>query len=172
MTITMTINGIFSFSRALFLAAIVATQGAAGTADDSSTPVLEVTGDQVSDQSFSLSVQDLRNIAVQNIVTSTIWTQGVHEFSGVPLYSLLQHLEVTGTTIQAIALNDYAVAIPISDARPGGPIVAFAIDGQPIPRREKGPLWIIYPFDQSPEYRTETIYSRSIWQLNRLNIVE
>lgn len=168
----MKINGIVPFARALFLAAIVVIKGSVGMADVSSTPVLEVTGGQFSDQSFSLSVQDLRDIAVQDIVTSTIWTKGVHEFSGVPLYTLLQHLDVTGTIIQAIALNDYSVAIPVSDVRIGGPIVAFAIDGQPIPRREKGPLWIIYPFDQSPEFRTETIYSRSIWQLNRLNIVE
>ena len=168
----MKIDGFIPFARALFLAAIVATKGATGMADINQTPVLEVTGGQVPNETYTLSVQDLRDIAVQDIVTSTIWTKGVHEFSGVPLQSLLQHLEVTGTTIEAIALNDYSVAIPVSDAEAGGPIVAFAIDGQPIPRREKGPLWIIYPFDQSPEFRTETIYSRSIWQLNRLNIVQ
>lgn len=168
----MTTSSLFSFARAAFVAAIVATQGIAGTTDAIEAPVLEVTAEQVPDQTYSLSIQDLRDIAVQDIVTSTIWTEGVHEFSGVPLYALLQHLDVTGSTIQAVALNDYAVSIPLSDARTGGPIVAFAIDGQPIPRREKGPLWIIYPFDQSSEYRTETVYSRSIWQLNRLNIIE
>ncbi len=168
----MTTHRLFSFIRSVFLAVIVATQASAGTTDATANPVLEVTGGQETGQTFSLSVQDLRNIAVQDIVTSTIWTEGVHEFTGVPLYALLQHLDVTGSTIQAVALNDYAVSIPLSDARTGGPIVAFAIDGQPIPRREKGPLWIIYPFDQSPEYRTETVYSRSIWQLNRLNIIE
>jgi len=168
----MTTNRLFSFAQALFLAAIVATQATADAADATSTPVLEVTSWQASDQPISLTVQDLRDIAVRDIVTSTIWTEGVHEFSGVPLHALLQHLDITGSTIQAIALNDYAVTIPLSDAQVGGPIVAFAIDGHPIPRRAKGPLWIIYPFDQSPEYRTETVYSRSIWQLNRLNIVK
>jgi hypothetical protein len=34
--------------------------------------------------------------------------------------------------------------------------------------REKGPLWVIYPYDSDPAYRTEETYSRSIWQLNRL----
>lgn len=168
----MTTHRLFSFIRSVFLAVIVATPGSAGTTDTTATTVLEVTGGQETGQTFLLSVQDLRDIAVQDIVTSTIWTEGVHEFTGVPLHALLQHLEVSGSTIQAVALNDYAVSIPLSDARTGGPIVAFAIDGQPIPRREKGPLWIIYPFDQSPEYRTETVYSRSIWQLNRLNIIE
>jgi len=168
----MRINAILSFAPALLLAGILLFQGAKGMADTSAPLVLEITAEHVSNQSISLSVQDLQDIGVQHVVTSTIWTNGVHDFSGVPLYSLLQHLDLTGTTIEAIALNDYSVAIPASDAKVGGPIVAFAIDGLPIPRREKGPLWIIYPFDQSPKFRTETIYSRSIWQLNRLNIVE
>ena len=142
----MTTNPLFSLARALILTAIAATGATAGTSEVSSPPVLEVTAGQVPGQVYSLSVEDLRNIAVQNIVTTTIWTEGVHEFSGVPLYSLLKHLEVSGSNIQAIALNDYAVTIPLSDARIGGPIVAFAIDGQPIPRREKGTLWINYLF--------------------------
>ena len=65
-------------------------------------------------------------------------------------------------------MNDYAVDIPIGDARDGGPIIAYEIDGKPMSVREKGPLWIVYPYDSKTEYRTETIYSRSIWQLDRL----
>ena len=168
----MTVNRTFSFAAALIFTAVNVTAVAAGTSDLPSPPVLDVTAKHSPEQVFTLSVEDLREIATQNIITTTIWTEGAHEFSGVPLHSLLKHLDVTGTTIEAIALNDYSVDIPVSDAREGGPIVAFAIDGQPIPRREKGPLWIIYPFDQSPEFRTETVYSRSIWQLNRLNIME
>ena len=38
--------------------------------------------------------------------------------------------------------------------------------------REKGPLWVIYPFDSDPEYQTEVIYSRSIWQLDRIVVEE
>ena len=164
-------NGFFSFTLSLLLSASLATMALAGSTDSTSTPVLEVTVEQVPGQVFSLSVQDLQDIAVTDVVTSTIWTQGVHKYTGVPLHAILQHLELSGTTIEAIALNDYSVTMPF-DTQVEWPIVAFAIDGQPIPRREKGPLWIIYPFDQSPEFRTETIYSRSIWQLNRLNIVE
>jgi len=38
--------------------------------------------------------------------------------------------------------------------------------------REKGPLWVIYPYDSDAKFRTEVIYSRSIWQLDRLAIVQ
>ncbi|RYH00603.1 oxidoreductase, partial [Salipiger sp. IMCC34102] len=36
--------------------------------------------------------------------------------------------------------------------------------------RDKGPLWIVYPYDDTPEYRSEVIYSRSIWQLDRIEV--
>jgi hypothetical protein len=45
------------------------------------------------------------------------------------------------------------------------------MDDRPMSVREKGPLWVIYPFDDVPEYQNETIYSRSIWQLDRIEVV-
>ena len=38
--------------------------------------------------------------------------------------------------------------------------------------RDKGPLWVVYPYDSSADYRTEVIYSRSIWQLDRIEVVD
>lgn len=72
--------------------------------------------------------------------------------------------------IDATAINDYSVEIPISDAVEGGPILAYKSDGAYMSRRDKGPIWLIYPYDQNADYRSETIYSRSIWQLDRLNV--
>ena len=37
--------------------------------------------------------------------------------------------------------------------------------------RNKGPLWVVYPYDENPEYRSEVIYSRSIWQLDRIEVI-
>jgi hypothetical protein len=66
------------------------------------------------------------------------------------------------------AINDYMIEVPVSDAVEGGPIIAFEMDGKPMSVRDKGPLWLIYPFDSNPDYQTEVFYSRSIWQLNRI----
>ena len=57
-----------------------------------------------------------------------------------------------------------------SDAVEEGPIVAYEMDGKLMSRRDKGPLWLIYPYSSNAEYRTEVIYSRSIWQLDRMAI--
>jgi len=36
--------------------------------------------------------------------------------------------------------------------------------------REKGPLWIVFPYDESSEFRTDYVYSQSVWQLSRLDV--
>lgn len=114
----------------------------------------------------------LEALGTETIETSTIWTEGTKSFEGLPLATLVEALGIEGKTLRATAINDYAVEIPVSDAVPGGPIVAFRIDGAEMSVRDKGPLWIIYPYDQSADYRSEVIYSRSIWQLDRIVVVD
>lgn len=104
------------------------------------------------------------------IETTTIWTEGVQSFRGVPLSRLLAALEAEGEVIAASALNDYMVEIPLADAVEGGPILAFEQNGRLLSVRDKGPLWVVYPYDSVPQYQTETVYVRSIWQLARLEI--
>jgi hypothetical protein len=104
------------------------------------------------------------------ITTSTIWTEGVQTFTGVPLAQLVDLLGAEGEVMLATAINDYTVEIPREDWVENGPIVAFLNNGEPMSIRDKGPLWIIYPFDDNPDYQTEVIYSRSIWQLDQIQI--
>ena len=104
------------------------------------------------------------------VETTTIWTDGVQTFVGVPLDTLLAEVGADGAMLRASAINDYAVEIPVSDAVDGGPIVAYLRNGAPMGVRDKGPLWIVYPFDSSPDYQSELIYSRSIWQLERIEV--
>lgn len=104
--------------------------------------------------------------------TSTIWTEGVHSFTGVSLADLATELGLEEGQILATAINDYTVEIPLSDAVEGGPIIAYLMDGAEMSVRDKGPLWVIYPYDSDADYRSEVIYSRSIWQLDRVEIVQ
>ena len=110
----------------------------------------------------------LRQFEPTRIETTTIWTEGVQVFEGVSLATLVDALGVQGETLRATAINDYAVEIPLSDAEQGGPILAYLLNGKKMSVRDKGPLWLIYPYDKESKFRTEVIYSRSIWQLNRL----
>ncbi len=108
----------------------------------------------------------------ESFETTTIWTEGTQAFTGVALSTFLEEFGVTDGTLKATAINDYAVEIPVSDAVEGGPIIAYLRNGETMSVRDKGPLWIVYPFASKPEYQTEVIYSRSIWQLDRIEVIK
>ena len=129
---------------------------------DVTSPELDVT----------LSLEELDALAQTEFSTTTIWTDGVDTFSGVSLKTLLSHLNATGKTIEMIALNDYAVSMPMAELDGDAPIIATRMNGQSMSVRDKGPYWVIYPYDSDPSYRTETVYARSIWQLNRLKVID
>ena len=99
------------------------------------------------------------------IETTTIWTEGVQVFRGVPLARLVQDVEAGGTVILVSALNDYTVEIPLSDAVEDGPILAYEQNGKRLSVRDKGPLWLVYPYDAKTEYQSEVVYARSVWQV-------
>jgi hypothetical protein len=109
-------------------------------------------------------------LPVVEFTTTTTWTDGPQTFTGVGLHDLLEMLGVDEGTLRAFAVNDYAVDIPVDDAVEGGPIVAYLWNGAPMSVRDKGPLWIVYPYDANRDYRSEVIYSRSIWQLERMEV--
>ncbi|MGO4916869.1 oxidoreductase [Pseudogemmobacter sp. W21_MBD1_M6] len=104
--------------------------------------------------------------------TTTIWTEGLQTFTGVPLKTLIDTLGVQTGTLRATAVNDYTVEIPVDTAIEGGPIIAYVRNDAAMSLRDKGPLWIIYPYDGNPDYQSEVVYSRSIWQLDRIEVVK
>lgn len=118
----------------------------------------------------ALDLAILEGMGLVSFETETIWTQGGQIFEGVPLVTLLERLGAKGEVIAASALNDYTVEIPLSDAVEGGPIIAFRQNGAALSVRDKGPLWVVYPYDDRSEYQTEVIYARSIWQLARIEV--
>ncbi len=104
------------------------------------------------------------------IKTHTPWTDGVTTFEGVLVRDILQAVGARGQNIEATAINDYSVPIPVSDVMQHDVILADTRNGTAMSVRDKGPLWIIYPWDAKPELRTEIYHSRSISQLHKITI--
>lgn len=113
----------------------------------------------------------LETLAPVTFTTTSIWTEGEHSFTGVPLRRLTSLLGVTEGEVLFVALNDYSVAMPLDEAEDEAPILAFLMDGKPMSVRDKGPIWVIYPYDSNPDaYQTETAFGRSVWQLSRIEV--
>lgn len=113
----------------------------------------------------------LQKLPIHRFTTNTPWDKEAVTFTGFLLRDLVTTVKGTGTTVQATALNDYKVRIPLSDATTHNLIVAYAINDQPIPVRTKGPLFVVYPFDSKPELKANMYYERSIWQLKSLEFL-
>ncbi|MDR9484222.1 MAG: molybdopterin-dependent oxidoreductase [Sediminimonas sp.] len=119
---------------------------------------------------IALGLDDLRTLPRAAFRTSTNWTAGRERFEGVHLHDLLAYLGVRDGVMRLIGLNGYEARFPVADVRPDGALLAFARNGAPMSIRDKGPLWLVFPFDRDARYRTETYYARSVWQLDRIRI--
>lgn len=112
----------------------------------------------------------LRGLGVIRFATATIWTDGVSTYEGVPLRALLDAVAAGGSLVTATAINDYSATVPLAEVGTAAPILAFLRDGAPMSVRDKGPIWLLYPYDERAAYRTELIYARSVWQLKQLRV--
>ncbi|MCW1918737.1 molybdopterin-dependent oxidoreductase [Rhodobacter sp. KR11] len=104
--------------------------------------------------------------------TTSIWTEGRHAFTGIPLWTLAQKLNLPpDAKVTLRAMNDYQVDIPLTETTPQAPLLAYEMDGKPMSVRDKGPIWVVYPYDADPRaFQTVTVFARSIWQLDRIEI--
>lgn len=163
-----------------FIATIAIFLGASlAAAEDMPAPagpvILTVTGDIANtnhDDAAQFDFDMLAGLPATTFKTTTIWTDGAQEFTGVALNTLFENLGAAGSHLIASAINDYHVEIPMTDAAEGGPILAYMRNGTEMSVRNKGPLWIVYPYDSDESFRTETIYARSIWQLDRIQVIK
>jgi hypothetical protein len=116
----------------------------------------------------------IERLPQRTVRTTTPWYTAPREFTGPLLRDLLAEAGLPasgGTTARCTALNDYRVDIPLEDARRIDVVVARLLDGKPMSVREKGPLFVIYPFDDRPELRTSVYFGRCIWQLKAIEVV-
>ena len=110
----------------------------------------------------------LEALVGDTVQTSTTWTKGVKTFRGVLGRKLLKAVGAAGKHLRAHAINDYFVAIPIDDLETYNVLFATSMDGVDFTRRDKGPIWLIYPGDAHAELRNAKADSKFIWQLIRI----
>jgi len=127
-------------------------------------------GNGDSDGSAFFDLALLKSLPARQLVTETPWTKGKQIFTGVPLEDLMHWVGARGQTVTAYALNDYSVDIPIDDGERHGALLVYLHDGAPMQPSGRGPLWMVYPFSDRRETRTETFYQRAVWNLYAMTV--
>lgn len=113
----------------------------------------------------------LERLPQASFSTRTPWYAQARRFTGPLLRDLLSAVGSHATLMRAGALNGYRVDIPVDDAMRYDLLVARLLDDKPMSVRDKGPLFIIYPFDQHASLRNALYYSRCAWQLNTIDLL-
>lgn len=112
----------------------------------------------------------LEELGMISVETTTPWYSGAVKFEGVSLDKLMKRVGASGERAVIVALNDYSSEIPIEDFSKYNVILALKRNGEYMPVRDKGPLFVIYPFDSNPELKSQTFYGRSVWQVAKIII--
>lgn len=139
----------------------------------SNTPILTISGNlnQYNHQNeLRLDRDQLLSFKQVTLKTTTLWTDGESTFTGPLVRDVLAAVGSKAKTISAIAINEYAVDIPVTDLEKFPVIFAIQQNGVALSIREKGPIWVMYPWDSDVELKQDKYYSRSIWQLDRIKI--
>jgi hypothetical protein len=112
----------------------------------------------------------LKALGTVTVTTGTPWTDKATQYEGVEGAAILKAVGAKGATLAARAINDYEIEVPVEDLMQKGVFFAYSADGKRLTTRDKGPLWLLYPFDDRPELKVETNYSRSIWQVKVIEV--
>jgi hypothetical protein len=166
---------LFVHLRHALVACLLALTATAAPADDFVAPagevILTMSGLITATNAQGTLMLDQTQLAAlpqHGFTTATPWTEGKIGFQGVLMKDLIAAIGASGGTITLTALNDYRITMPMADVRDDGPLLAYLMDDKPMSLRDKGPIWLVFPYDDNANYRTEQSYARSIWQLDRI----
>jgi hypothetical protein len=117
---------------------------------------------------FDLAMLD--SLPQGKVVTKNPWNKGTHTYEGPLVSTVMDWVGSKGTNLVMTALNDYLAQVPTTDLTQWTVILSTRIDGHPMSIREKGPIFIVYPFDEHPQLMNEVYFCRSIWQVKSIEV--
>ena len=107
-------------------------------------------------------------LGLESLTTTTNWTDGKQVFEGVRVSKLLDAVGAKGTTLAAVALDDYTSTIPIEMLTKYPALFAVSMNGKALTPRDKGPVWIVLPRDEYPELQDSRYDTYWVWQLKSI----
>ncbi|MDN2581669.1 molybdopterin-dependent oxidoreductase [Aquibium sp. ELW1220] len=153
----------------------ITTALAAPLGEPAGETVLTITGDIANTNGDGVATFDkamLEALERRTATMETPWTEGKVAFEGPLLKAILDAAGAQGKTLIVKALNDYSAEVPMEDAQDFPTMLAIRMNGEEMSVRDKGPLFMIYPFDKHPELYNEKYFSRSVWQIKEIEVVD
>lgn len=113
--------------------------------------------------------RQLEALTSRTTTTNTPWTEQADDYFGPKGRALIEAVGAQDAEWMTVrALNDYSTEIPVSDFYDYEVILALKKNDRYLRIRDRGPLFVIYPFDEQPHLNTEMHYNRSAWQVKAI----
>ena len=104
--------------------------------------------------------------------TATPWTAGVHRYRGPTLKAMLAAQGLKDVThVRVTGLNGYQQQFDLAPFAQVPLTLVRYQDDKPLTRRNKGPVWLLMPFSEYPEFDVSPIHSFMVWQLVRIEVI-
>ncbi|MEM9025445.1 MAG: hypothetical protein AAGB06_00780 [Verrucomicrobiota bacterium] len=136
-------------------------------------PILQITGKiQVSTdgERAIFDYELLKQFPQHSLRVKSPWFDSERIQTGPLLGDLLEFLGIHGSSMYVQALNGYTASVPVADAKNLKILLSIDRDGRPLRVRDKGPVFITYPFTEMPELHNDITYAKSVWMVNSIEI--
>ena len=120
-------------------------------------------------QTVDFSIDDLAAMPLVTVATENEFSDGMVSYRGPLVRDVLVKAGMErASSVRFTAVNDYFVDIPTDDFRHYDAILAIEANGERLSRRDKGPIWLMYPISSHPELQDPIYLRRLIWQVVRI----
>lgn len=135
--------------------------------------ILEVTGNlkltNVDDEAhFDRAM--IKNLESSTIITANHVLSEPATYTGPVLADLLNKLGAEGETVFITALDDYTAELKRSDIEKYRVLLATHENGKMMTIDDRGPFFIVFPFNQHKELRRDLYYNMSVWQIKSIDV--
>jgi hypothetical protein len=118
-----------------------------------------------------LTAEDLAAFPQITVRTTNEFVDGETNFEGPLVRDILAACNASDAReVVFTAANDYQITVDSAEFTKYQVILATSMNGQALSRRDKGPIWMIYPMSEHAELRDPVYNSRLIWQLVRMDV--
>ena len=117
-----------------------------------------------------LTQEDVTALAQASVNTENEFVDAMTTFEGPLGRDVLALVGAESGMVVLTAVNDYAVEVPFDDFINYDVVFATSADGEQFSRRDKGPIWVVYPMSDHSELQDPVYNARLIWQLVKVEI--
>lgn len=131
---------------------------------------IKINGHSYNQLDFTLS--ELQALTQTDITTAHPWSAERRRYRGVDMNTLFDSLfsEQKVLSLQLEALNDFSIAVNWDQISSYTPILAWQENKRIMSRRNKGPLWLMLPFDQVSKVQQADFLHFMVWQLRGIHV--